>query len=226
MKRFCFKEKKDIIDGIHSISNDVMINSLIEDLINHDGVTNFFWSENGCTLINEKNEMVKMFINPNSLQVSSDLDNSYHEINYFVCSDQSRFINYILKSKVDWPDYTENRTLESITKYNSSGNLVYSEKVKTSYLSSNDSDLKDNLEKIKYENYKYVTREYLVDDRMIRVCCSQFFYDSNINDISYYMGMINSSGSVEYYPISYEKFMEYYSTVVDDNFVKKMKIFK
>lgn len=225
MKRFCFKEKKDILAGVYSISNDVMINSLIEDLINHDGVTNFFWSENGCTLINYKNEMVKMFINPNSLHVSSDLDNSYHEINYSVCSDQSRFVNYILKSKVDWPDYTENRTLECLTKYDISGKILYCEKVKTSYLSSSDTDLNESLKKSQYENYKFITRDYSVGDNLLRVSYAEYFYDSDMNDVKYYIG-IPTSGIVKYYPISYEKFMEQYSSVVDDDFVQKRKILK
>lgn len=221
MRMFCFKEKKDIIDGIHSISNDVMINGLIEDLINHDGVTNFFWSENGCVLNTNNHERVRLFINSNSLHVVSNLDSSYQEINYSICSDQSKCVNYIYHSKVDWPDYTENRTLECLNKYDISGKILYCEKVKTSYLSSSDTDLNESLKKSQYENYKFITRDYSVGDNLLRVSYAEYFYDSDMNDVKYYIGL-PTSGIVKYYPISYEEFMEQYSSVVDDDFVQKI----
>jgi len=224
MERLFFKEKKDILNTVHSISNDVMINSLIEDLINHDGVTNFFWNSNGCIMTTDKSEYVQMLINSNKLDFISNCDNSYREISYMICSDCSRAASYNLYDKVEWPDYTENRTLECSRRYDSLGNLVFCEKVKTSYLSSSDNDLEQSLRKTGYENYRVITQDYFVDDRVLRVSSSEYFYDSSMDDVKYFIG-VNDSGVMKFCLISYEEFIQLYSSVVDDC-VQKMKILK
>lgn len=225
MERMFFKQKKDILDSVYSVSNDVMINCLIEDLINHDGVTNFFWNNSGCVMLTDKSEYVQMIINSNNLHLISNCDNSYREINYVVCSDDSRAASYNLYDKVEWPDYTENRTLECSRRYDSNGKLVFSEKVKTSYLSSSDNDLKQSLRKTGYENYRVVTSDYSLGDKMLRVSSSEYFHDSSMNDVKYFIGAPTDCGLMKYYPISYEKFAQLYSGVVTDC-VQKMKILK
>ena len=44
-KKICLNGKKDIINFVNSFSDNIMIKNLIYDLINRDGVTNFFYDE-------------------------------------------------------------------------------------------------------------------------------------------------------------------------------------
>ena len=53
---------------------------------------------------------------------------------------------------------------------------------------------------------------------------SEYFYDSSTNDVKYFIG-VNDSGIVKYHSISYEEFIQLYSSVVNDC-VQKMKILK
>lgn len=64
MRKMDFKEKcvfetKDCFNILSSISNNVMINNLINDLINYNGVTNFFAI---ITIMLLKMRKVSMFI--------------------------------------------------------------------------------------------------------------------------------------------------------------------
>ena len=73
-----FKEKKSS-DVLSSISNNVMINNLIDDLINYNGVTNFFCDNDNYAFKNDKGEYVYIFISDDNVYVKNNKEGNNHK---------------------------------------------------------------------------------------------------------------------------------------------------
>ena len=195
-------EKKDCFDILNSISNNVMINNLVNDLINCNGVTNFFCNNNNYAFKNDKGEFVYIFINSNSIYVKNNFDGNNHELSYHLNLDGSVDIYINIFSKVKYPNYSENRTVSCIVKYDSNGDLVFNKKVNTSYLSSDDVDMNNQLRNVSYENYKVVTSDYLVGDNLIREKVTSYFSEDlekrEYFSSGYEVGMLGSGDASKY----------------------------
>ena len=208
MKNVCLKdkisfEKNDCFDILNSISNNVMINNLINDLINYNGVTNFFCNDSNYAFKNENGEFVYIFIDSNSVYVKNNFDGNNHEISYHLNLDGSVDIYINIISNVKYPNYSENRTVSCIIKYDSNGDLILNRKVNTSYLSSDDVDMNNQLRDASYENYRVVTSDYLVGDILIREKVTDYFGKPEFEKREYFsseyeIGMLGSGDSSKY----------------------------
>jgi hypothetical protein len=180
-----------------------MINNLIDDLINYNGVTNFFCDNNNYAFKNEKGEYVYIFISPDNVYVKNNFDGNNHELNYHLNNDGSVDIDINIYSKVECPNYDENRTVECLIKYDSNGDLILNRKSNTSYLSSDDVDMNNQLRDYLYENYRVVTSDYLVDGNIVREKVTNYFNQPDLNSKEYYyceyeVGMFGSGDASKY----------------------------
>ena len=215
MRKMDFKEKcvfetKDCFNILSSISNNVMINNLINDLINYNGVTNFFCDNNNYAFKNEKGEYVYIFISPDNVYVKNNLDGNDHELNYHLNNDGSVDIDITIYSKVECPNYDENRTVECLIKYDSNGDLILNRKSNTSYLSSDDVDMNNQLKNALYENYRVVTSDYLVDGNIVREKVTNYFNQPDLDSKEYYyceyeVGMFGSGDASKYIKPKFNK---------------------
>lgn len=237
MRDIGFKEKisNDCVDVLVSISNNVMIDNLINDLINYNGVTNFFCKNihgnKYYEFFNDKKDKACLYIRPNDVFVKNNFDGNNHEICYHLNNDGSVVIDIGIYSKVDYPNYSENRTVCRTINYDSCGNLVSDKKTVTSYLSSNDIDMDKQLKESLYENYKVTTSVYLVDNKLFREKVTNYFgqpdfekHEYSVSD--YEVGMLGSGDSSKYdnpkfSSISEEKFIE----MTNSNDFQKVKLF-
>ena len=196
-------EKKDCFNILNSISNNIMINNLINDLINCNGVANFFCDNNNYAFKNDKGEYIYIFINPDNVYVKNNIDGNNHELNYCLNNDGSVDIDINIYSKVLYPNYSENRTVECLIKYNSNGDLILNRKTSTSYLSSDDIDMNKQLRNSLFENYKVVTSDYLVGDNLVREKIINYFNQPDLDKKEYYycdyvVGMLGSGDASKY----------------------------
>lgn len=215
MKNIGFKEKivfekNDCFNILNSISNNVMINNLINDLINYNGVTNFFCDNNNYAFKNDKGEYVYIFISSDNVYVKNNFDGNNHELNYHLNNDGSVDIDITIYSKVECPNYDENRTVECLIKYDSNGDLILNRKSNTSYLSSNDIDMNNQLRDYLYENYRVVTSDYLVDGNLVREKVTNYFNKPNLEKKEYYysdyeVGMLGSGDASKYIKPKFSK---------------------
>ena len=224
-KEKCVFEKKDCFNILSSISNNVMINNLINDLINYNGVTNFFCDNNNYAFKNEKGEYVYIFISPDNVYVKNNLDGNDHELNYHLNSNNSVDIDITIYSKVECPNYDENRTVECLIKYDSNGDLILNRKSSTSYLSSDDVDMNNQLRDYLYENYRVVTSDYLIDGNIVREKVTNYFNKPDLDSKEYYyseyeVGMFGSGDASKYIKPKFNKI-----EIQDVNSFQKVKSF-
>ncbi len=212
-------EKNDCFNILNSISNNVMINNLVNDLINCNGVTNFFCDNNNYAFKNEFGEYVYIFISPDNVYVKNNLDGNNHELNYHLNSDGSVDIEIDILSKVFYPNYSENRTVSCIIKYDSYGDLILNRKTSTSYLSSDDIDMNSCLRNSLFENYRVVTSDYLVGDNLIREKVTNYFSQPDFEKKEYFVsnysvGMLGSGDASKYINPKFSKISsDYYDEI-------------
>ena len=225
-----FKEKKSSA-VLSSISNNVMINNLIDDLINYNGVTNFFCDNDNYAFKNDKGEYVYIFINDDDVYVKNNFDGNNHELNYHLNVDGSADVNITIYSKVDYPNYSENRTVERSIKYDINGVLNYDRKVVTSYLSSDDVDMNNQVKSDVSENYRVITTDFLSNGSLMRKKETVYFLNPDFVKREYFKGVYKNDDELDQLVISKDvipKFSpiseEEYKNIIDSSF-QKVKLF-
>ena len=183
---FCrvnLEEKTDIMKYIYSISNDITINNLIEDLINRDGVTNFFYNDDDSynfSLVNYKDEKLFIFFRSGMIFVSNNFDGIRQQVLYQNDSD-GIYLSIKNISKIDSKDDSIDRKVFVEKQYDLDYNLVFESKsIETIYenkYGETDYNSDEN-------SYSYMAK-YFIDGQEIRV--NSVSYDSNPmkNDIKY-----------------------------------------
>lgn len=225
-----FKEKKSSAI-LSSISNNVMINNLIDDLINYNGVTNFFCDNDNYAFKNDKGEYVYIFISDDNVYVKNNMDGNNHELNYHLNEDGSVDVDVTIYSKVDYPNYSENRTVERSINYDSYGNLNFDRKTVTSYLSSDDVDMDNQVKSDISENYRVTTTDFLSDGSLMRKKETVYFLNPDFVKREYFKGVYKNDEELDrlvvpknvipkFSPISEEE----YEDIVNSNF-QKVKLF-
>jgi hypothetical protein len=225
-----FKEKKSS-DVLSSISNNVMINNLIDDLINYNGVTNFFCDNDNYAFKNDKGEYVYIFINEDNVYVKNNFDGNNHELNYHLNGDGSADVNITIYSKVDYPNYSENRTVERSIKYDSNGVLNSDKKTVTSYLSSDDVDMNNQVKNDVSENYRVTTTDFLSNGSLMRKKETMYFLNPDFVKCEYFKGVYKNDDEVDrlviakdvipkFSPISEEE----YENIINPSY-QKVKLF-
>lgn len=174
--KISLNEKKDILNYIYSISNDVMINNLISDLINRDGVTNFFINDDGSyafSLINEKHDRLYILFNDNHIFVGNNFDGIRQQINYQVDSD-GKYVSINNFSSIESHDNCIDRSVKYERKYDCFDNLIYENKITETNDLNGESDCS-------------IISKYFINDQWIRV--NSISYDNNPskNRIVYYV---------------------------------------
>ena len=225
-----FKEKKSSA-VLSSISNNVMINNLIDDLINYNGVTNFFCDNDNYAFKNDKGEYVYIFISDDNVYVKNNMDGNNHELNYHLNSDGSVDVDITIYSKVDYPNYSENRTVERSIKYDINGVLNYDRKVVTSYLSSDDVDMNNQVKSDVSENYRVITTDFLSNGSLMRKKETVYFLNPDFVKREYFKGVYKNDDELDQLVISKDvipKFSpiseEEYKNIIDSSF-QKVKLF-
>ena len=206
--RICLDKKSDILNYIYSISNDVMINNLISDLINRDGVTNFFMNDDGSysfRLVNNKQERVYMLLDFNSVFISNNFDGIRQQVYYNIDSD-GKYISINNFSSIISHDNCIDRNVKVEKKYDCSDNLLYESKITETKDLNNDS----------YENSCSIISKYYVDNKCIRVNSVSYDNNPSMNRTDYYI----YEGD-EWINISEEKFIE----MINHNDAQYVKLF-
>lgn len=236
MRKMDFKEKcvfetKDCFNILSSISNNVMINNLIDDLINYNGVTNFFCDNDNYAFKNDKGEYVYIFINEDNVYVKNNFDGNNHELNYHLNGDGSADVNITIYSKVDYPNYSENRTVERSIKYDSNGVLNSDRKVVTSYLSSDDVDMDNQVKNDISENYRVTITDFLSNGSLMRKKETVYFLNPDFVKCEYFRGVYKKDDELDRLVVSKDmipKFSpiseEEYENIIDSSF-QKVKLF-
>ncbi len=236
--KVCLEDKSLILFFVDKVSNNIMINNYVSDLVNRDGVTNFFCNNDGSysfTLITEKKEKVYILFRSDNIFILNNIDGVHQQL-FFQRNDNGVSIRNNLCSKIILPNYIENRVVERVTEYDDTGNLIYRRKVTSSYLSSNDSDIDEKLKDIMYENYEVICTDYLVDDKLVRVQSTNYLYDFDLNKNEYFVsdysiGMLGSGDfsryeKPKYMRISESEFNQDFSYKIDGFDFKKIKNLK
>lgn len=177
--RICLDKKSDVLDYIYSISNDVMINNLISDLINRDGVTNFFMYDDGSyrfSLINDKNERLYILFSTDSIFVRNNFDGIRQQVFYKI-NDDKKYVSINNSSSIESHDNCIFRTVSFEKQYDSFDNLIFESKVVRTKDSNHDS----------YENSCSIISKYYIDGQCIRVNSVSYDNDSSMNRTNYYI---------------------------------------
>ena len=206
--RIRLDKKSDVLNYIYSISNDVMINNLISDLINRDGVTNFFMNDDGSyrfSLINDKQEKVYILLGDNSIFVSNNIDGIRQQVFYQI-SDDGKYVSINNFSSIDSHDNCIDRNVKVEIKYDCFDNLLYESKIVST------SDLNNDC----YENSSSIISKYYIDGQCIRINSVSYDNNPSMNRTNYYI----YEGD-EWINISEEKFIE----MINHNDAQYVKLF-
>jgi len=209
--KISLNEKKDILNYIYSISNDVMINNLISDLINRDGVTNFFMNDDGSyrfSLINEKKDRLYILFNDNYIFVGNNFDGIKQQIYYRVDSD-GKYVSINNFSSIESHDNCIDRFVKFERKCDCFDNLIYENKITETNDLNNDS----------YENSCSIISKYVVDGECIRI--NSISYDNNpsMNRTNYYI-----SDGDQWINISEDEVRSKFDNKISKKVLQKQKI--
>ena len=206
--RISLKERNDILAYVNSISNDVMINNLISDLINREGVANFFMNDDGSycfSLVNYKQERVHMLLNSNFIFVSNNFDGIRQQVYCNIDSD-GKYISINNFSSIETHDNCIDRTVKVEKRYDSFDNLIYESKV------TETKDLNNDL----YDNNCSIISKYYIDGQCVKVNSISYDNNSDINRIEHYI----LDGS-DWIRISEDRFIE----ITNSTKTQKVKLF-
>ncbi len=214
-KKICLNGKKDIINFVNSFSDNIMIKNLIYDLINRDGVTNFFYDEDdgsySISLTTHKYERVYILFSGNIIYILNNLDGIRQQVIYK--NDGEISIKNRINSKISSSCYDEVRTIECYTKFDECGKLICNQKKTSSFLNCDDEDMNDKIREMMYENYEVISNEFLVGDKLLKVQSINYLYNSDINKVEYFMcdyfeGVFGSENSSKYILPRYNQISE------------------
>ena len=162
---------------ISSISNDVMVNNLINDLINRDGVTNFFWNENGFYYsLKNDNEFLGIIVEDNNIYVSNNIDGICQQINYEKKLDGAR-VTIDNRSRIEVHNNYLYRDVQFERFYDCNNNLVFESKVVNTKDSNNDPN----------ENCCSVISKFFFDDEIIKIHSMSYVYKPLLNSTKYFI---------------------------------------
>ena len=203
--KVCIQKNSDILSIINSISNCSMVNYLIKDLINQDGVTNFFYSDDGFysfSLITKKCEKVYILFRDDLIFVSNNLCGIKQRIIYKKGEFGISIKNSVC-SRQNMANYSQNSNAESNTIYDNDGNLITNEIVKEFYLESDDLDMSEKIKKIPYDNYRVISSDYKIGDKFVRTQFSDYFYNPELSkkryfECDYVSGMLGDGDISQY----------------------------
>lgn len=169
---------KDHINSfISSISNDVMVNNLISDLINRSGVTNFFWTDSGFYYsLRTDSEFIGIFVDNNNIYVSNNMDGICQQIRYENSVDGS-VVTIDNSSRIDIHNNCLYRDVKFKKVYDSSGKVVFESKVVDTRDSNNDPD----------ENCCSIISKFFFDDEIIKAHSMSYYFKPYLNNTKYFV---------------------------------------
>ena len=111
--------------------------------------------------------------------------------------DGSADVNVTIYSKVDYPNYSENRTVERSMKYDACGVLNSDKKTVTSYLSSDDVDMDNQVKNDVSENYRVTTTDFLSNGSLMRKKETMYFSNPDFVKCEYFKGVYNEDKELD-----------------------------
>ena len=174
--RICLDKKSDILNYVYSISNDIMINNLISDLINRDGVTNFFCNDDGSygfSLVTDNHERVYILFNDSSIFVSNNIDGIRQRV-YYKITDDYKYVSINNFSSIQSHDNCIDRTVSFEKKCDCHDNLIFESKVVEI------NDLKDG-------SSCSTISKYVIDGVSVRVNSVSYDNNPDIDVVNYYI---------------------------------------
>ena len=170
--------KKYVSSFVSSISNDDMINGLINDLINRTGVTNFFWTDSGFyySLRGVNGEFLGFIADNNSFYVSNNMDEICQQISCVknidgvsICIDN--------RSKIDIHNNSLYRNVKYEKRYDCSSNIIFDSKIVETCDSNNDPD----------ENCCSIISRFYFGDEIIKVHSMSYSLKPYLNSVKYFV---------------------------------------
>lgn len=190
-KSVCLKNniisKEYVNSFVSSISNDDMVNNLINDLINRSGVTNFFWTDDGFYFsLKNESEFLGIIARNNCFYVSNNFDGICQQINC-VKSDEGFSISINNRSKIDIHNNSLYRNVQFEKKYDFDGNLVFESKVIDTRDSNNDP----------LENCCSIISKFFFDDEVIKVHSMSYQFKPYLNNTKYFVIRNNEQSVID-----------------------------
>lgn len=202
-------EKKDVMDFVSNISDDIMINGLISDLINRDGVANFFCNDDGSysfSLINNAGEKFYLLLSGDVIYISNNFDGIRQHILY-KNEDGEKYINISNVSIIEVPGNCINRNVSIEKKYDNFGNVFERKIIKTC-----DSNCDE------FENSYFVSSNYTIDGKCILIKSICYDYRPELNSSKYFI-----ADGDKYVSISEDEYMNMYAQKIEKKGLQKVK---
>jgi hypothetical protein len=184
MKRKLDFAKCDLFNKVSKISDNVVVNNFIDEIIKNGRVTNFFCNENRYFFKNNDGGCISIYLNQNGIIVNSFLDGIDKVFQFDKSNDSSKIILNI-NTSINWPDHMEKRVVLFYTLYGSDGNLVSYQVVTDSSLIGNSDEVNDYLRSKVYDHYKVTSNVNVVDNKLVKVETIDYMYDYTKNSINY-----------------------------------------
>ena len=187
--------KKELLNNLSRISNNVVVNNFIYELINHGSITNFFCNENRYYFKSEKNDYISIHLNENGIIVNSLIDGIDQVFQYDKANNNSKIILNIT-TNINWPNHKEKRTVLLYALYDTEEKLTSYEITTDSKSISDDEYFSEKLKENIYDHYKITTNVEVVGDKLIKNETIDYLYDYTKNRIYY--------GYAEYEPKTFK----------------------
>ncbi len=224
MKKKTLCEKETILNNLNTISNNVMVNNFIENLLNHGSITNFFYDNKGNYTLKTKNkEEIHISIRKNHIYITSNIDNINQEFNYYINEDRSSFIEFKSSIIIDKFNHYEIMNILNKINYDHNGNLIEQTNTTESFLSSDNQETMKKLKQKQYENYTCIANDYLIDGKLIRKQTTNYIYqDETIT--TYFVSPYEKTPNFvpKFKPISEQEFQKY-QPKISEKTIKKVK---
>jgi hypothetical protein len=174
--KVCLRDKSDVLNYVRSISNDVMINDLIFDLINRDGVTNFFYNDDGSYcfyLTTDSKERVYILLNHDHIHILNNLDDIRQQV-YYKFDDDGKYICINNFSSIVSHDNRIDRTVKFEKRYDCHENMIFESKV----VEVND---------LNGDNSCSIISKYVVDGVLVRINSVSYGNNHDMDRVDYYV---------------------------------------
>ena len=200
-----------VLKKLRTISNNVVVNNFINELINHGSITNFFYDEIGCvyTFENKNNEKIFIYFGSNRVIADSSIDGIYQQFEFNKnIMDGSSSIYLKVSARIEWPAHISDRTASLYALYDCNSNLISYKTDINKVSMGSDEVLSEKLKNWLYEDYSITSIIEVVGDKLLKKEMANYLCDYDKNSTVYCVGKYDLSLFDNIYSFGKSKFVE------------------
>lgn len=190
MKKKLEFTKKHLLGELSKISNNVVVNNFVLELINHGSITNFFCNDNHYFFKSGENDYISIYLNSNGVIVNSLIDGIDQVFQYDKSENNSKIISNIV-TNINWPNHSTKRTVLLFVLFDKNEKLVSYELSADASSKSDDEEINLLLKNNIYDHYKITSLVNVVGDKLVKVETIDYVYDYTKNSIRYGVSPFN-----------------------------------